>query len=504
LAKLDYTERLRKWLEANNFTDDPFSSWEAERETHAFGDDEEPMLPFVFVDRPYLTEMLGDPSRPQAAVLMAGLGCGKTAACAMVAYLCRRGDLASRVLVVEYQDFDPLLDLVGRDLSQLEARDHIHIVLRYALRALLDSIPPENWGDLSEMDRRILMSYVYTFAGPIARWRASQIVEAEPARLDWDLISPQETLKTFAEIVTQLGREAIYVLVDRVDEIAETARVSTAVAMLRSLVGNQPLLAMPHLAFKFFVPTTVGTVLRQSVSPRAGQVLWRTIVWDDETLTHLLQERLRYYSGDNVLNFEELCTEEARPSVMVKLLKASRRSPRTLLRLCEEIVRYHVAHSHEKLISPDEITEVLQRSESKARESAAPIPEEVAIQQAVQSIPPDEGIWLDENERVWIDGRRLEERPAPLESKLLNALYERSETTLSVEQLIKAVWSKSEYADWEDDPDMPGQDETNLRKLVGRLRKRLERHAPGSGRRFIQSEHGRGYVLKRDAPKEEA
>ena len=126
-----YDRRLKHWLDEAGFQEDPFALYEAEREGAR--------LTSLFIDRPYLYDVLGNPVIPQASFLMAGRGCGKTATRAMVAYECRHGKLKGRVLAVPYTDFAPLLDQVDRDLLQLGSRHHVQTVLRFGLKAVAET-----------------------------------------------------------------------------------------------------------------------------------------------------------------------------------------------------------------------------------------------------------------------------------------------------------------------------------------------------------------------------
>ena len=58
-----FSRQLGQWLNSFNLSDDPFAFHEA--------DQEKELLSKVFVDRPYLHNIFGDPAHPQAAILKA-------------------------------------------------------------------------------------------------------------------------------------------------------------------------------------------------------------------------------------------------------------------------------------------------------------------------------------------------------------------------------------------------------------------------------------------------
>jgi hypothetical protein len=487
-----YSRRLKRWLDAMGLTEDPFALYEAEREGTR--------LSSFFVDRPYLYEVLGDPAAPQAAFLMAGRGCGKTATRAMVAYECQHGKFKGRVLIVNYTDFDPLLAQVDHDLSRLRSHHHIRAVMRATLKAVAEDIPPNDLEALSEMDRKLLMGFAQEFADSMSQFQIAAVIGDTKAELEWESLSSQEILQSFARLVVNMGREAIYVLVDRVDEMPEMATdPKKSAALLRSLVADQPLLEMPNVAFKLFLPTIVGTALQDSVPVRMDRILVHEVRWDRDTLKELVRLRLRYFSHEYVTRLEDLCEPEARHAVMDRLVGACESSPRTLLRLCRALIQHHVENSSTSLlISRSDVTHTLYDFSHQLdleREPSAR-PTDAGPSALAPIAPPQEGLYLDEHAHVWVDGVEMAQPPSPLEIRLLEILYNRAPDIVSNEELIQAVWGAEPTQQEMGEHPLKAEGETQLRRLIARLRKRLESQFPGSGFRFIQNVRGRGYWLK--------
>ncbi len=482
----NFSHRLWRWLERFGFTDDPFALYEA--------DQERSYLPYFFVDRPYLHDVLGDPSRPQAAFLMAGRGAGKTATREMVAYECVHAQLRRRALAVRYYDFAPLLQQVRNDLDQIDARHHVRIITRYTLKSLAQDVPATYFDLLEEMDRSLLAGYMAEFADPVSCLKLRQIVSDEPFSLDWNALSPLETLQTLAGLVTQLGRspdfryQALYVLVDRVDETA--AGPKAAVPLLKSLVNQGPLLEMAQVAFKFFLPIEVGERLRQAVTLRPDRLCMQTITWNEESLRQMVQQRLSYYSDGRTERLEELCTSGAKTSALERLVRASEGSPRTLLRLCRALIHHHVTHADDRstLITHTDLVDTLREFEHQLKVESAPL-SPPPIAHSMPTVPPENGLYLDDKGHVWVDGKPLVPPLSQLEFRLLQSLYRHAPEIVPHEALIEAVWSSST---WMSKENTDAMDEQNLRKLITRLRKRL----PGNPSRFIENVRGRGYWLK--------
>lgn len=476
-----YRERLTQWLDIFGFTDDPFALYKADQE-HNF-------LPFFFVDRPYLYDILGDPNRPQTAFLLTGRGDGKTAIREMVAYECEHGHFRRRALAVRYFDFGLLLDQVQGDLVKLSARHHIQVIIRATLKALAEDVPPTYFDLLEDMDRSLLASYTAAFADPISRLKLKRIIPDEAAQIEWEGLSPVETLQILAKLITCLGHsdgthyEALYVLVDRVDET--TAGPSAAVPMLKPLVNQGPLLEMTHVALKFFLPIEVGQQLQQAVTLRPDRLCIRHVTWDDTALRAMVEQRLKYYSRNNVEHLEDLCSSTAKKSVMKRLIQSCEGSPRTLLRLCGALLHHHIAHANGASIELEDLIGTLYEFGQQLEVERTPLlalaspPSEV-----VPWTPSQQGLYLDESGHVWIDGELLSPPLSDLEFRLLKELYRRNPKIVRTEALIDILWPTS-------DDSTQGMDEQNLRKLITRLRQRL----PGPQSNFIRNARGQGYWL---------
>jgi hypothetical protein len=484
-----FSRRLGRWLERFGFTDDPFALYEADQEgSH---------LPYFFVDRPYLHDVLGDPAHPQAAFLMARRGEGKTATREMVAYECAHAGLRRRALAVHYYDFSPLLEQVQAELTHINARHHIRTIARYILETLATDVPATYFDLLDGMERALLMGYAAEFADPISHMKLNSILSDEPVQVDWDALSPLETLRILAGLVTSLGQspeakyEAIYILVDRVDETS--AGPEAAVPLLKPLVSEGPLLEMAHIAFKFFLPVKVGVQLQQAVTLRPDRLRIQTISWDEAALRRMVQQRLSYYSEGRIERMGELCTSGAKASAMERLIQACGGSPRTLLRLCRALIHHHITHADETstLITYTELLDTLRDFEHRLEvEQVQPVPAAVArTAPPVPTTPPERGLYLDEKGHVWVDGEPLASPLSQLEFRLLKALYRQAPEIVPHETLIEAVWPSSTWMSGDSTHDM---DEQNLRKLIARLRERL----PGERSRFVKNVRGRGYWLK--------
>ena len=142
---------------------------------------------------------------------------------------------------------------------------------------MANEVPAIYFDHLDEMERAFLAGYAQAFGDPISQLKLSQIIPAQPLSLNWDTLSPLETLSTLADLVVQLGQtkqntyQSIYILVDCVDETS--AGPQAAAALLQSLVSERTILEAPHVAFKFFLPLEVGRSLTTSCGLTTGSLV---------------------------------------------------------------------------------------------------------------------------------------------------------------------------------------------------------------------------------------
>ncbi len=500
-----FSRRLNRWLEKFGLIADPFAFYEADRERSD--------LPYFFVDRPYLHDMIGVPDHPQSAFLLAGRGEGKTATREMVAYECSYASLRRRALPVRYYDFTSLLEQTGGDLSQVTIGHHVRLLARQILKAMIAEIPATYFDLLDDLERGILMGYIAEFGDPISRLKWERILATAPLALEWEKLSPSETLQTLSNLVVKLGRspdatyQALYVLVDRVDETA--AGPDAAVALLRPLVADRLLLETEHVAFKFFIPEEVGHSLEQVVDLRPDRVCIRRISWDAEALRAMVEQRIFYYSEGRTARLEEMCTSGVKSMAMERMIRACKGSPRHLLRLCQALIHHHVRHANETnaLITHADLVDTLREFEYRTevehtptkRSETVPTVDKGPITESTMSPskPPERGLYIDAGGHVWVDGHPLTPPLPDLEFRLLNILYQRAPEIVPHSALIEAIWPTATWMS-SDHPGAYKSDEQNLRKLIGRLRERLDPDSPGRKSRFVKNVRGRGYWLCKD------
>jgi DNA-binding winged helix-turn-helix (wHTH) protein len=537
-------EALQFWLLHNGFDTNPFASKEADFEVAS---DQSRVVDY-FVRAVWVDQILGDAEQPRSALLAARRGFGKSASRLMVEYECRQGRMADRVLAATYTSFERAL-AAHRGESSLSLHDaHLVSVIETCCRALLDYLrqyPKQivrlgqggsfrleallakytNLFDPFELDEilrrvnadeKVLNSKSFLRAvkggnlgelldvsnlGPERPW-----LELIGQAAAYDGATPEPGLR-LVEDIARLGRlvglRAIYVLVDRVDELPETAANPAAGAeLLRPLLANLRLMEVPGLAFKFFLPDEVVALLFSAPELRPDRLTRYEINWTESQLLNFLHNRLLAYSRDNSLgSLAPFCDLDFADEVDEEIARRAEGSPRNLLRLGELFIMEHCSGPE---VDGPLLREELERAHQKLRASLqqeraaySATPGEIQAQaekRPVQPQPeiPQSGLYLDTAKRqVWRDGQLLEPGPVGQEYTLLEYLYKNVGRAISKDELLRAIYGGNSFVE---------SSEEALAQMVSRLRKKIE-PAPRRGDPvYIITVPRFGYKLENPSP----
>lgn len=386
---------FQSWLEAVGFKRNPFERSVA---------DNDEKLDEYFIKFPYYSLVLGQAEDPQTTFLFAERGGGKTANRIQVEQHCNHSiqlsDKKSRILGVPFTDFTTLLE---KD-EKINLHDYVHEILKQAVPAFYDTIFGKEVNqkvkyakfvkNLSPEDKDDLAYYVMTYSNRLStrslrrdvRRLQPLVQEASPETiknaiksaadmtlnifkdLDAPLVSsiaggihslyeltkkeelkdiqtlersPLDLLKRFYELVRLFGIEGIYIIIDRVDEYAGAYDLNTCLTLITPLLKAIPLLELPGIAFKFFLPAEIKTEIIRII--RTDRFSIYDANWNEEDLKKLLQSRLETAAIDpndsQMKTLSSFCIHKLKriDSTMVTYS----RSPRDLIRLGHLIFAEH-------------------------------------------------------------------------------------------------------------------------------------------------------------------
>ena len=498
---------LNKWLATHGFIANPFAIREAGQESR---------LSEYFVEGPYYRDILGAADDPCTCFVFATRGCGKSAYRVMIQNSCRPTDRDSSILAVPYLDFRHVLAEVRNDLSKLTLDHHLRAILSAGLTTLFHEFVefPESFLQLPRKRRNILKGLIKAHAprlldptflsDHLREWdkemEADRLEEAadrgrlgevlslasEPVLHFLNILfffsSPEppsekmpliEHWRTFVTLVQRTGLQAVYVLVDGLDEFFEAAvdPPGTITTLLLPLILELPLMEMPSVAFKFFLPAEVIDALREKTPLRFDRLRRYHLQWKEDDLLQMLRYRLEAFSDGRVSSLDALSDVDVIGRIDRELARWAYGSPRTLLTLGDILFAVHCDNvsGGKLLLTEDDLQQAL----NYFQREYGPL------------VPP---LTIDEKRRrVLIGGRVIREKLSPLEYTLLLFLYQNAGEIKSKDDIWVAVYKYT--------PE--GVSDEAIESLVFRLRQKIEPNPKKPV--YLVTERRRGYRLMNTA-----
>ena len=162
-------------------------------------------------------------------------------------------------------------------------------------------------------------------------------------------VEPINDIPRLIALLQKQGFDAIYILVDEIDEFQETSRDSDLAAEAAvSILSNIRLLETSGLGFKLFLPAQVLYRLSDASKKlnrdiRFDRTLHPTpynLEWSEDDLEVILKKRLVAYSDGEINNSLNSFTVENVGDLDKQIIKYAHGNPRHLIQLCNRIVRY--------------------------------------------------------------------------------------------------------------------------------------------------------------------
>lgn len=357
---------MNRFLHLNNFTEHPFNKVAGEKED---------LLQLYFVEPRYFSEVLGDACHSKSYVIFGPRGGGKSAIRSMIELYGNEpkyvDDIGGRILCITYDDFSAL-NL--HQLNTITLTDHVNEILKRAVPKLAVSLVERDIvGDsLHEEFRGLLRWYIDEYMSDLSRLELDSILrmlkaQSEKIRglvtdivelyntvisvLKLDRIQPKQpvdspkgkrdaissihVMEVFARLAAEVGFDAVYVLLDKVDENDFTGGDSKKAARLVApLLTNIKLLELDRYAFKFFLWDNVRAHF--GVELRTDRIAMKPIEWSVPELETMLERRVRAYSLDRT-TLENLFVPEIQGRIKNILIILAYKSPRDVNRLLEAV-----------------------------------------------------------------------------------------------------------------------------------------------------------------------
>lgn len=251
------------------------------------------------------------------------------------------------VAVLTYADIESFKD----KLDKKEA----FFLERYIYK--LQSTRPD---DVSAIADRLLSKYkklrnsevVKDWLGILTSFFGNQ-VSLENRKIETSAI---EDLPIMIQIVKKCNFDAIYILVDEIDEYdLTTGKPGFAAEIIVPILSSMNLLEKESIGLKFFLSAPVYQRLESTSKNMSMEIRYdRTLQpdpyileWSDDNIATMLKKRLMSYSTDkNYNSLKDFCSTDL-IDIDQKIVKYSYKNPRHMIQFCDRIVRYtaRVAYS---------------------------------------------------------------------------------------------------------------------------------------------------------------
>jgi len=354
---------LKEFLSRLSFAENPFQFTNADEEEH---------LQSYFVPPPYFMSVWGDPDFPKSQVVFAPRGGGKTAQRRMIEYQAETAD----VFVITYDRFEKLGEMKLESLSvdyhlrniiaiallgflleyhergmqapafSVREREHIDLACHHYLSSLTRFEALEALNSLKTLSAKA-KQFLRDWSGPVSSlFSAALAAKGIPhPKIDFAHGSNQETfsgpLKAHLEVVRDLilsvGFKSIYILIDKVDETAETGNDAAAsFNLVKPLLRDLELLQMKGVAFKFFLWDML--LPRYKAYARPDRLEQFELSWNEADLHKMLSRRLAAFSNGKVLDLSVLTNAAFAKPLQYLVILFAEGSPRDMIRICQEIL----------------------------------------------------------------------------------------------------------------------------------------------------------------------
>ncbi len=321
-----------------------------------------------FIKPDYFEDVWGNPYNPVSNIVYAPRGGGKTAQRIMIE---KRVRLSDDILAVTYTNHD-LSDF--KSIEEISLQYHLVYLNRLLLIAFFNRINSDHFDftyTFSFAERQFIykLSRIYLFDTPasfpnqaiqslktiedylIDTWKSfkdpianvirqiskNKGVEIDISRIEIDrklALSHKDNTFNIIALLKKTGYNAVYILVDKVDEQNLTGNnPSASFRLISDLIKDLELLETPLLSFKFFLWDALKPYTVESARP--DRVFSYNLQWTWAQMVEMLSKRVSAYSQGKIQDFKTLFEAERS---LGRIILFSELSPRDCVRICNRIL----------------------------------------------------------------------------------------------------------------------------------------------------------------------
>lgn len=347
----DYVERL-------GFQTNPFQ--------HTNADKEVDYIEKYFISPDYFEDVWGDIYNPVSNIVYAPRGAGKTAQRIMIE---KRAFKTNNVVAISYinHDFSNI-----RSIQEINLNYHLTYLNRLLLLSFfsrLNNLPHFKYVHIFDFSERqyiykLVKNYLYetpisfpkqalnslktlpdkacevwnNFKEPITNI-ISQISKKQGVEVDISSLNVDENLKSshrenflnLVNLINRVGIDAIYFLIDKVDETTLTGNnPKDSYQLIADLIKDLELLETDNVGFKFFIWDALKPMCIEQARP--DRVFSYELIWTEKSILQMLDKRVKTFSEGKVKKFVSLFDDKRSVGRIVLM---GQLSPRDCIRICQ-------------------------------------------------------------------------------------------------------------------------------------------------------------------------
>ncbi|RXJ88191.1 P-loop ATPase, Sll1717 family [Arcobacter sp. CECT 8985] len=364
-----------KYFINHGFVSDPFAS------TNAVHEDK---LEEFFITPPYFYSLIGSIQTPKSSIVIAPRGAGKTAQRKMIEIMSASED---NIISIVYDQF-PIENL--KNITSITYEMHLRRIIKYLLIALLTKINTLNDKNIyDKYDKKNINILTSNFLTGITEsevnhaldsikgvsekvtqlWKSAgnsinSIINSvldklgiKPINLEFQdkkqYISHEElldTIKIIEKLFNKIRVNAVFILIDSVDETVLTGSDSNkSYELIKPLIKELKILEQRTIVFKFFLWDKIQEHWAEDI--RKDRIEIFEMTWSKEKIIELINKRLIAFSNGKYSSLYDIL--EAEQSTINYILDFANNSPRDAINIMKSIFDQFLFVSKDENLFPN-------------------------------------------------------------------------------------------------------------------------------------------------------
>jgi hypothetical protein len=147
-----------------------------------------------------------------------------------------------------------------------------------------------------------------------------------------------------SQLAPQLGLDAWYILIDKVDEDERTnSDAVKSTELILPLLKNLKTLETSRISFKFFLWDKLRPLLTDK-DVRFDKIKNWSMTWTEHELREMIDRRLKAFSAGKTTSLDAICEHDASHIIYREVITLANNAPREIVQILDSIFREHARH----------------------------------------------------------------------------------------------------------------------------------------------------------------